>query len=437
PDALAAMIAGELPSEPAARVRVFIETFGARAFRRPLTAVETDRYAALFERGAGHYGGPDPFVDGVRITIEAMLQSPHFVYRVEAGPGTEADPSRLTGYEVAARLSYLLWNTMPDAELFAAAASGQLGSVEGITAQAERMFDDPRTRATFDHFHLQLFEMHEYADIDKDTGVFPEWRREMGAMMLTEMQMFLSSVVFTRQGTVGDLFTATHTYVNQDLAPLYGLEGEFSGEFTEVELDPSTRAGFLTRLGFLTRNATLTEPDPIHRGVFANLNVICRPLAALPNIPDNLMPVGNTNRERIDSITGDGTCGAGCHSTTINPLGFALENYDAIGRYRTEDNGYPVDAAALYVFEDGRAIDFRNGIELSYMLADSPEVHSCYIGSLLEYALSRSVAIADGALVTRLTEESLARGTSIREVFMSVVTSNVFRNRAPTTRADP
>jgi hypothetical protein len=270
--------------------------------------------------------------------------------------------------------------------------------------------------------------MNDYADLDKDTGLFPLWRRELGAMMQTEAQLFLGSVV-AGGGGVGDFLTSSRAFVNDELAGIYGVEGSFGGEFVEVQLDPTQRAGFLTRLGFLARNATLAEPDPIHRGVFVNINLLCRQITAPPDIPDNLMPVGDTNRERINSITGEGTCGALCHGTIINPIGFSLENYDAIGGYRTQDNGFPVDAASTYEFPDGRTISFENGIELSALLAQAPEVHACYARQVLEYLYGRDLSAADAPLVERLAAESLAEGLSVRELVIRVVSGTAFRFR--------
>ena len=429
PVVLSTVVPADLPADPDAAARAFIESFGARAFRRPLTAPEIDRYAALFPEGAVHFASGDDFLDGVQITLEAMLQSPHFVYRVESSNTQENGRIRLSGYEIASRLSYLFWNTMPDDELMQAAAAGELDGPAGIRAQAERMFDDPRTRATFAHFHVQLFEMTEYGDLDKDPNLFPGWRRDIGDMMRTETELFLASIIFDKQGTIADLLTATHTYVNDELAAIYGLEGAFDGNFVEVELDPTRRAGLLTKLGFLARNATLTEPDPIHRGVFVNLNLICRPIGALPNLPENLEPMGDTNRERINSITGEGTCGAGCHSTIINPIGFAMENYDALGAYRTEDNGHPVDAAARYVFQDGRELVFENAIELSRQLAETPDLHSCYVSSLLEYIYGRGLDTGDAPQKSSLSFASLNDARPIRDLIFDVVVSDAFRYR--------
>jgi hypothetical protein len=432
--ALDRIVPADLPASGSARARAFIEQLGARALRRPLTRAEVDRYHALFEAAPLHYPDDlDPWVAGVRITIEAMLQSPYFVYRAELGAQAREGAIELSAHEVASRLSYAFWNTMPDDELMAAAAEGLLDTEAGVRAQALRMQDDPRTRTSLAHFHRQVFALHEYADMDKHPALFPEWRREIGAFMAREAELFLAGVVFERDGTIADIFTSTRTYVNAELAAIYGLEGSFGAEFAAVELDSGTRAGFLTRLGFLTRNATLTEPDPIHRGVFVNVNLLCRKIAAVPSLPDDLMPVGKTNRERINSITGPGTCGQACHGTIINPIGFGLEHYDAVGRYRTEDRGYPVNAADTYVFADGRSISFESGVELSRALARAPDSHACYISNLLEYLYGGEHG-ADPDLVSALTRLSIEEGASIRDLMGSLASSRAFRYRLPVSK---
>jgi hypothetical protein len=423
---LADLVAG-LPDDATSAARTFVERFGARAFRRPLTAAERDRYVALFATAPDLYSDLDDRTAGVRLVVEAMLQSPFFLYRTETAVADGATVA-LSGYEVASRLSYAFWNTMPDDDLFAAAAAGGLETDDGVRAQAERLFDDPRARNQLASFHVQLFSLGEYADLDKDPGAFPEWNDLLGAAMQEEATRFLESVAFG-DGGIRDFLTSTRAYVNADLAAIYGVSGDFGDQLVEVDLDPAQRAGFLTRVGFLTRNATLTEPDPIHRGVFVNLDLLCRDIAAVPNLPDDLAPVGDTNRERIDSITGEGTCGAGCHATMINPLGFALENYDAIGRYRTEDGGRPVDAADSYQFADGRTIDFTDAIDLSRQLADAPEVHACYAQHLLEYLYGRSLGAADDPLVDELAQESLTADLTVRDLVVRVVTSPAFRVR--------
>ena len=414
---------------PVADARDFIPRFGLRAFRRPLTEGEIGRYLVLFEGAPAVFPTVDPFKAGVRMIVQSMLQSPFFLYRAELSAVKSGVGIPLDNYEMASRLSYTFWNTMPDDELFAAAAAGELMNPDGVRRHATRLLDDPRAQAQLRNFHFQAFHISEYADLDKNTTLFPNWRREIGPMMQEEALRFLDDIVANNRG-VSDVLTSTKAYVNADLAKIYGLQGTFGTDYELVELDSATRAGLLTRAGFLAKNATLTEPDPIHRGVSINLGVICRPIAAPPDIPDELMRVGNTNRERVNSITGEGTCGNMCHGGIINPIGFAFENYDAVGAWRTMDNGYPVDAAATYEFLDGRTISYTNAIDLSKQLATAPEVHACYSQQLFEFVMGRDLLQVDRVMVKDLAKFSLQEQASIKELVIEVVTSTPFRVRS-------
>ncbi len=429
-----ALLATIVPDPATAKIPDIVAAFGLRAFRRPLKDAELERYVGLFDGAAAVFPEHAPLTAGVRLMVQGMLQSPFFLYRTELSTAVVEGAMPLDGYEVASRLSYLFWNSMPDAELFAAAKAGELADAEGVRRHAGRLFDDPRTREQFRRFHYQAFSVAEYADLDKDRTRFPEWRREFGGMMQEELLRFLDSVI-TTDGGVADLLTSTKAYVNADLAKIYGLEGTFGAHYQEVELDPTTRAGLLTRAGFLARNATLEDPDPIHRGVFVNLDVLCRTISAPPDIPDVLERTGNTNRERVDSITGEGTCGEGCHHTVINPIGFAFESFDAVGAYRTSDRGFPVDTAATYRFADGRTISYGNAVELSQQLAATPEVHGCYTTHLLEFMLGRDVLRADREVLDQLAEQSLTERLSIKELVLTVVSTNTFRARSVEVRS--
>jgi hypothetical protein len=425
----AQVYAALVPDPATADARGFISSFGLRAFRRPLTDGEVERYYELFNAAPAVYPTHDAFTAGVRQTIAGMLQSPFFLYRTELSTTKIGVGIPLNNYEVASRLSYLFWNSMPDDELFAAAQAGRLTDPEGVREQASRLFDSPRTKAQFRNFHFQAYKVQQYADLDKNTTVFPNWRTEIGGMLQEEALLFLDHIVASNGG-IADLLTSTKAYVNADLAKIYGVPGTFGTEYQEVELDPTTRAGMLTRAGFLAKNATLTESDPIHRGVSVNIDIMCRTISAPPNIPDELVRSGNTTREKVDSITGAGTCGEGCHHTIINPIGFAFENFDALGQYRTMDNGYPVDSAATYLFADGREISYQNAVDLSKQLAVLPEVHACYTQQLLEFMLGRDLLQVDKVVVRDLAQQSVEDQLSIKDLVMSVVTSNTFLVRA-------
>ena len=417
---------------PEARARQFIEEFGRRTYRRPLTPAEVDTYAALFAGASEVLPDTDPFLAGMQLMLQLFLQSPHFVYRAELSEALRMDDLiPLSGYELATKLSYLLWNTMPDDELLDAAGAGELSTAAGVRAYAERMLDDPRAREMIGSFHHQLYDYEKFLDLHKDPALFPQFTPETGADMVREAEMFVESIVFDREGGLTDLLTSRTAFLNDRLAVIYGQDGEFTGDFSEVELDPAERSGLLTRVGFLAANGTARQPDTIHRGVFVNLRILC---AQLPPPPDNATAIppgeGGTNRDRVDAHTGPGTCGASCHGTMINPIGFALENYDAIGGYRTTDNGLPVNAADEYSFEGKDVRSFQNAVELSQVIAESGMAHRCYAKHWLEFAYGRDAKKGDNALIAKLGEESLG-GSSIKATLLRLIESDAFITRTP------
>ncbi|WP_437283512.1 DUF1592 domain-containing protein [Sorangium sp. So ce375] len=428
---LGRLVPADLPDEPAARARAFIERFGERAFRRPLTDGERDTYLALFDRGKELFEGEDPFTAGVRAALEAFLQSPNFVYRVEVGAGPAKNGLiPLSGHEIATKLAYLFWNTMPSDELLAAAKAGELSTREAVRAYTEGMLADPRAREVVGAFHRQLYDYEQYHDLNKDQALYPEFVPEMGDDMQREAELFVDHVVFDEDGGLTELLTDRTAFVNDHLAAIYGLQGDFSGEFEQVELDEAERSGLLTRLGFLAAKATARQPDSIHRGVFVNLRILC---AALPPPPDNAtsLPPGEhaTNRERVEAHTGKGTCGASCHGVLINPAGFAFEHYDAIGKYRTTDNGMPVDSADAYTL-GGQSRSFADAVEFSRLLAESSEAHACYAERWIEFAHGRGAGVEDKAFIKELGEASRG-GASIKELLLRIVSSTPFLARVP------
>lgn len=428
--AVAKISPSDLPSDIDAKARAWITAFGKRAYRRPLTETEITELLPLFKRGTELTGVTDPFAAGVAIVVQMMLQSPHFVYRLELGAKNPDGTFGLTNYEMASRLSYSLWNTMPDDALFAAAEDGSLATQEGIAAQAKRMLDDPRAEPTVSDFHARLFDFNHFDGLTKDTTAFPEWQPEMSTFMRKEAELFVRDVTLTQSKGLNELLTADYTFVNDKMAPLYGLTGTYGTEFTKAKLDPAQRAGFLTQIGFLAANSGSRDHDPIHRGVFVNLKIIC---ADLPPPPMNVPPlpkdeVGTyTMRERITAHTGKNTCGAGCHGTMINPAGFAFENFDALGKWRTTDNGKPVNAADVYPFEDGEQA-YNGPVEFAKVLVARPQVHKCYAGNWLEYAYGRQKAEGDQALIDIVGKASLG-GASTKELILKLVLSKSFSNR--------
>ncbi len=411
------------------RGREFIETFGMKVYRRPLSSAEVEDLSAVFDGAAADYTDLDPFAAGVHLTLQALLQSPVFVYRVIDGEPTDNGRIKLDGYEVASRLSYALWNSMPDDALFLAAEQGDLDGVEGIREHAARMLLDDRARDTVLDLHRQLLKVDLYLDRSKDPDLYPLFNAELGRMMQEETYRFIEDIVFDQNQGYTELLTSTHTFANAELAALYGITDGPAGEaFERVELDATRRSGLLTRLGFLMSRAYQIDPDPIHRGAFISFELLCN---EQPAVPDNVTAVEpdptKTNRERVEDHTGDGTCGAGCHNLLINPPGFAFENYDAIGVYRTQDNGQPVDATDEFFF-DGNLEPFDNAVEFSNLLADSKQAHDCYTRHLLEYMYGRDHRDADEQTLDALGTASVEGSMTVLELLAEVVTTDEFRH---------
>lgn len=425
---LAKLLPPDAPSDPAARAEAFIQHFGTRAYRRPLSGDEVSALAALFAKGPELADGPDDFAKGARLVLQAILQSPHFVYRVQASSEVVEGLIPLSSYEVATKLSYMLWNTMPDDKLFAAAAAGQLSSPEGVMKEAERLLDHDNARAMVASFHEQLYQYDHYEDLYKDPALFPDYNPELGADMRRETQMFIEDVIFEGNGGIEQILTEPYTFVNADLAALYGVEGDYTATFERADLDPTERTGFLTRIGFLASNATSREQHSIYRGVFVNRRIIC---AELPDPPANVpgLPGGDfaTNRERVDSHTGEGTCGATCHGSLINPAGFAFEHYDALGQYRTMENGNPINSADEYPL-GGEKVSYGDAIEFSEIIAKSDEAHGCYAKYWLAFAYGREMQKGDEASLTELAAQSRA---GAKPLILALTQTKAFRTRAP------
>jgi hypothetical protein len=413
-----------------ARAEQFIREFGKRAYRRPLSDAEVTAFTSQWANAATLYSDEEPFNSGVRFVIETMLQSPHFLYRVETSEEEIGGVIPLSGWEVAQRMSYLLWNTMPDDPLFDAAETGALDNAEGVREEGIRMLDDPRAREVVRHFHEQLFDVDKFDSIAPAPAFFPDAPEGLGQYAQTEFRMFVQDIVLDRNGTVRDLFTSTETFVNADLATIYGVSGNFGPEFVLAQLDPQQRRGILTQIGFLAHNATSVNPDPIHRGVFVAKRLTCLAIAAPP---DNVPPVpdfeGKTNRQAVEEHTqAEGSTCVACHGSIINPYGFPFEVYDAMGAWRTEDNDMPVDASSeVAIGSEIVAVD--NAIDLAEALAASSALHECYLRHWIAYANGRPNVADDTELVQRLGELSLA-DASVRDVLLELVTSKPFLSRA-------
>jgi hypothetical protein len=435
--ALARLVPANAPTDTAGRGRAFITAFGQRAFRRKLTDAEVSTHVTLFNQGPTLYPGVDAFKAGASLVIQAMLQSPSFLYRTELGKAASgATKVPLDDWEVGAKLALAITNSIPDDTLLAAAAAGQLHDAASVATQAKRLLDGATGTTGLKNFNFQVYRLGAYDGITREASVFPDFKPNAPAAMKQEVLQFLD-YLFAQGRGVKDFYTTPVGFVNSLLAPLYNVSGSFSSDpnmLTMVDLDPTRRSGLLTQAGFLSSYLSVgNEPDIIHRGVFIATRLLCKtlpppdPRAAGTMISDT---PGMTNRERVEMTTGKGTCGEVCHGTLFNPLGYAFENYDAIGKYRTMDQGKAVIASDSYMF-DGKLQSFSNGVELSRLLAESKEAHACYVQNMMSYLHGRDLQSGELTMVDYYARLSRAGMVSLRDLELALVTSEAFLNRLP------
>ena len=432
-----AVMAVNVPCDPVASgadlcAAKFIEAFLPRAFRRPITAAEQDAFLALFKVGAAEVDEADPFRVGIQLVIQAALQSPSFLYRVELGQGAEAGATyqKLTDHEMASRLSYFLWGTMPDPELFAAADAGELGTKAEIEAQARRMLDDPKAKDAIAEFHTQWLDYDRIGNITKDPALFPEYSPAIGQMMREEMTTFIEHAVF-EEGDFATLLTAPYSFMTPELATFYGLEAPADaapGQQVKVSFDPSERGGLLTFGALLSINAHTNQTSPVHRGKLIREQFLCFTIGPPPpNVnPQAPQPVeGETAKERFAAHSADPSCKA-CHKY-MDPIGFGFEHYDSIGRFRLKDEGVTIDAAGSVVESD--VPDFTDAVDLVNKLADSAQVQECYVKQWFRYGYGRSDTAVDKCAIRGLGEGFTESGGDIKELLVALTQSDAFLYR--------
>lgn len=418
---LTKLLPKDFPSDAAARPKALVTSLGERAFRRPLTAAEEQLFVALYEQGPSLFPGRDALSAGAELTIAALLQSPAFIYRPEnINKPDKSEVATLSDSEIAVRLSFFLWDAPPDPPLLAAGKANELHTPEQIAAHVTRMLSDKRAEEKLLEFHRQLLELRRW-----DTLAPSGMPAGIGVTLRNETEQFLRASLIDGPGTFSELLTASYSFVNRDTASLYGLTSSFGADLTRTELKAEERAGILTQPGFLMSHAGDTAP--ILRGVFVNLKLLCAELPPPPVFTPPKMS-GVTRRERIDSITGLGTCGEGCHARVINPAGFPLEYFDNLGRYRTQDNGKPVDGKASYAFVDGEQ-EIDGPVQWAQAIASSKQAHACYVRHWLEFGLGRAYAKEDAALVERIAKVSQSDDKPVRELLSLIAQSQSFKTR--------
>ncbi|WP_437678359.1 DUF1592 domain-containing protein [Sorangium sp. So ce131] len=415
-------------------VAAFITSFGKRAFRRPLAADETAELVGLFEAGLALGEAPDDARTGLSLVLQAMLQSPHFLYRVEFGMPDPVDEGvvPLSSYEIASRLSYLLWGTMPDTVLFEAAERGALGTAEEVAAQARRLLDHPRAREAVKNFHRQWLGLAKIDDIvsdGKDLELYPDYSDALLPLFKAETEAFLDHAIFEENASVTTLFTASYSMMNRELAEFYGVEGGPKGDaFERVSLDPSQRAGFVTHAGLLSLYAKKDRSSPVHRGRWVRQSLLCQiPPPPPDNIPELPMKdTTKTTREQFAQHVSDPGCKS-CH-TLLDPVGFGFEHYDALGRWRDKENGIPVDASGELTQTD---VDgpFDGAVELAHRLGDSEQVRACVVKQWFRFGHGRAEQSEDSCSLAQATEAFEASHYNIKALLVALTQTDAFRYR--------
>ena len=407
----------------------FITTFGKRAFRRPLSGVETTRLTALYReaRDTLQLG----FNDAIGVLVEAMLQSPAFLYHWESpyeSPKRQGNVVELGPYDVASRLSYFIWGSMPDQALFDAAESGKLASDADIAAQSGRMLADVKARDAVKAFFREWLEIDQVALLPKDAASYPDYDDGLKTAIVGETEAFVQSVLFDGGGKLQTLLGADYSFENQLLGRVYGNSATGSA-LIKTSLDPTQRRGLLTEPSFLTMTGSPNGSNPVKRGKAVYQKLMCGDLPPPPpNVPAaKPASAGGTTRQRF-SEHDQNACATGCHSL-MDPLGFAFEHYDGIGRYRTMDNGQPVDSSGTITL-DGTVHSFADALELTQILSTSLSVRSCFAKQWFRFALGRTETTGDEASLASVGRAFAAHEFDMRDLGPAVAASRSFRFRS-------
>ncbi len=405
--------------------RTFIANLGRKAWRRPLSNDEVERLFSVYARGERL--GQGAFSAGIKLVSQAILIAPDFFYRFEFGDGSlvagRPGLTRLSSWEMASRLSYSLWNSMPDDTLFARAASDSLKSPEAVAEQVDRMLEDPKTEKSLHHFHEQWLHL-DMAGVNKvDYATTFHFTPEIGQAMQQEAETFLAYIA--RQGKLSQLFTADFSFANQTLAQLYGLPGNGAAPqtFARVSLvdNPARHAGFFSMPAFLAKSAQPDRSSPVLRGVFLLNRVLCRPVPPPgPDIDTTPQPATETiktTRQYFETQHANNPRCAGCH-TSIDAIGFGFEGYDAAGLPRTQQNGVAIDDTG-FADETG---PFKGTGELGAKLAASEDVRRCLARQWFRFFQGREEGDGDRTAIDAATTAAMRDDTFsalVREVAKS------------------
>ncbi|OQX67170.1 MAG: hypothetical protein B6A08_16675 [Sorangiineae bacterium NIC37A_2] len=409
-------------------VESFLKKLGERAWRRPLSSEELSGLKSLGAFVAEELNSTEEALKWVTV---AILGSPNFIYRPELGTGAGAART-LDPFEIAARLSFLLWNTLPNEELLEDARAGRLSTPAGIRAVAERLLSDDRGRESVGGFAEDYMRLDRIPQQAKDAGLFPEYGPALQRGMIQDMRATWESVIFDDKASALSLFSTNKAVVNAPLARVYGVDatGLTDDTFKTVLLpEAGPRIGILSKLGFLSQFANQKEGSPTLRGKFVREAIMCTHVQPPPGgvaleVPESTPDKPMTKRQRLDAHREHPVC-ADCHAL-MDPLGLPFENFDAIGRYRTTDSGLPVDATGEF---DG--IFVQDAVELGKVMASSESVAACLVRKYYTYATAHAPRDVDEVKILALTNSFKASGYKFPSLILELVSDEAFTQVAP------
>jgi hypothetical protein len=399
-----------------------LSNFASRAYRRPVKPGELDRLMKLYFTAAKH----EPFDQAIRLPMKAVLVSPHFLYRIEDDPKNPDDVRTLNDFEFATRLSYFLWSSMPDEELFRAAASGTLRKPEVLEAQVRRMLKDPRVKALSENFAGQWLMLRNIRTLAPDKGYYPKWDDDLKNGMIGEAEAFFEHVV-QNDRPILDFIDADYAVVNGRMAEHYGIKDVYGKAFKVVKLPDGRRGGVITMASTLTVTSNPTRTSPVKRGKWILENILgTPPPPPAPDVPE-LPPTGQlkgTLRQQMEQHRDNPNCSV-CH-TKMDPLGFGLENFDGIGGWRTTDNKKDIDSSG--VLPGGEK--FSGPAELrKVLLGKADQFRNCFAEKVLTFALGRGLEYYDKCAVDEVVKAGKAGGDRFTAYVLAVVKSDPFQKR--------
>ena len=409
------------PAAGAVCVERILTALAHRAYRRPVLKSEIAELIKVDERAraAGYNPG-----QSLQFAITAMLVSPQFVFRIEHDP--RGAVGRISDVELASRLSYFLWSSMPDAELLRTAEAGKLRVPAVLDAQVQRMFADPKSSALAENFAGQWLELRSLDAQKPDPKRFPEWGPELKEAMRTETTMFFDAVLRDNR-PISDFIGGKYSFLNERLAKFYGIPGVTGPEFRRVELLTDQRSGVFTQASILTVSSYPSRTSIVLRGKYLLENVLGAPPPPPPEVfqlDEAAVGTSTTLRQQMEAHRSNAVC-ASCHSR-MDPLGFALENYDAVGHWRTEDGKFPVDASGT--FPNGKS--FQTPAEMKdVLLANLPEFTRCLTEKMLTYALGRGIESYDRLTVREIIRQTSENNYRLQSMITGIVHSLPFQER--------